>query len=88
MAPCAQPRRTVKGVRSGDAPKRWLQGGMKSSANLVKQVGLLNIETRYRYNPDIEKSARYRSGGHSAAAHDDPVNAWRAQAWCGRGWGR
>lgn len=63
---------TVKGYVQA-MHQSWLQEAASRQPNPVKQTGLLNIETRYRYG--CEKSARYRSGGHSAAAHDDPVNA-------------
>lgn len=37
----------------------------------------MNIETRYRYNPDVKSLASDCSGGDPASADDDPVNAKR-----------
>ncbi len=53
---------TVKGTFRRCA--KLAAGRRRVVSRTVKQTGLLNIETRYRYS-GCEKSARYRSGGHS-----------------------
>ncbi|EJO1070511.1 ribosome-associated ATPase/putative transporter RbbA [Salmonella enterica] len=44
---------TVKGYVQA-MHQSWLQEAASRQPNPVKQVGLLNIETRYRYNPDVK----------------------------------
>ncbi|EDI8339399.1 ABC transporter ATP-binding protein/permease [Salmonella enterica] len=44
---------TVKGYVQA-MHQSWLQEAASRQPNPVKQAGLLNIETRYRYNPDVK----------------------------------
>ncbi|EIN5463861.1 ribosome-associated ATPase/putative transporter RbbA [Salmonella enterica] len=44
---------TVKGYVQA-MHQSWLQEAASRQPNPVKQTGLLNIETRYRYNPDVK----------------------------------
>lgn len=44
---------TVKGYVQA-MHQSWLQEAASRQPNPVKQIGLLNIETRYRYNPDVK----------------------------------
>ena len=57
----------------------WLQDVMARQPNSSGQNGLMTIETRYRYNPDVKESAGDCSGGDPAAADDDPLDAQRPQ---------
>ncbi len=67
---------TVKGYVQA-MHQSWLQDVASRQSTPASQSGLMNIETRYRYNPDVKKPASDCSGGDPASADDDPVNAKR-----------
>ena len=49
------------------------------AATALRHHGLATIETRFRYNPDVQSVVRDGAGRHHAAADADPGDADRAQ---------